>query len=50
MGLSIAETALAECGSRVSIALIDHAGRLRVFLQGDTAAPHRVTPAAIGVT
>jgi uncharacterized protein GlcG (DUF336 family) len=42
MGLAIAETALAECGSRVSVAVVDRAGRLRVFLQGDNAAPHNI--------
>jgi uncharacterized protein GlcG (DUF336 family) len=42
MALTIAETALAECGSRVSVAVVDRAGRLRVFLQGDGAAPHNI--------
>src|SRR5580704_3290329 len=42
MALAIAETALAECGSRVSVAVVDRAGRLRVFLQGDGAAPHNI--------
>jgi uncharacterized protein GlcG (DUF336 family) len=42
MGLQIAETALAECGSHVSVAVVDRAGRLRVFLQGDGAAPHNI--------
>jgi len=42
MGLEIATTALAECGSRVSVAVVDRAGRLRVFLQGDNAAPHNI--------
>jgi uncharacterized protein GlcG (DUF336 family) len=42
MGLAIAETALAECGTRVSVAVVDRAGRLRVFLQGDNAAPHNI--------
>jgi uncharacterized protein GlcG (DUF336 family) len=40
MALTIAEAALAECGSRVSVAVVDRAGRLRVFVQGDGAAPH----------
>ena len=40
MALTIAETALAECGERVSVAVVDRAGRLKVFLQGDGAAPH----------
>ena len=42
MALTIAETALAECGMRVSVAVVDRAGRLRVFLQGDGAAPHNI--------
>jgi hypothetical protein len=38
MALTIAETAIAECdktGNSVSVAVVDRAGRLRVFLQGD---------------
>jgi uncharacterized protein GlcG (DUF336 family) len=42
MALTIAETALAECGSKTSVAVVDRAGRLRVFLQGDGAAPHNL--------
>jgi uncharacterized protein GlcG (DUF336 family) len=42
MALEIAETALAECGDRVSVAVVDRTGRLRVFLQGDGAAPHNI--------
>jgi uncharacterized protein GlcG (DUF336 family) len=42
MALTIAETALAECGTRVSVAVVDRAGRLRVFLQGDGASPHNI--------
>jgi uncharacterized protein GlcG (DUF336 family) len=45
MGLLIAETALAECektGNSVSVAVVDRAGRLRVFLQADSAAPHNI--------
>ncbi len=42
MALTIAETALAECGARVSVAVVDRAGRLKVFLQGDGAAPHNI--------
>jgi uncharacterized protein GlcG (DUF336 family) len=42
MALTIAQTALAECGDRVSVAVVDRAGRLRVFLQGDGAAPHNI--------
>ena len=45
MGIAIAETAIAECekaGNSVSVAVVDRAGRLRVFLQGDKAAPHNI--------
>jgi uncharacterized protein GlcG (DUF336 family) len=42
MALTIAETALAECGTRVSVAIVDRSGRLKVFLQGDGAAPHNL--------
>jgi len=42
MALTIAETALAECTPRVSVAVVDRAGRLRVFLQGDDASPHNM--------
>ena len=40
MALTIAEAALAECGTGTSIAVVDRAGRIRVLLQGDTASPH----------
>jgi uncharacterized protein GlcG (DUF336 family) len=45
MALTIAEAAIAECektGSSVSVAVVDRAGRLRAFLQGDKAAPHNI--------
>lgn len=42
MALTIAEAAIAECGPRVSVAVVDRAGRLRVFVQGDGAAPHNL--------
>jgi uncharacterized protein GlcG (DUF336 family) len=45
MGLAIAEEAIAECekaGNSVSVAVVDRAGRLRVFLQGDKANPHNI--------
>jgi uncharacterized protein GlcG (DUF336 family) len=42
MALSIAEAALAECGTTTSVAIVDRAGRLRVFLQGDNANPHNI--------
>jgi uncharacterized protein GlcG (DUF336 family) len=42
MALTIAETALAACGVQTSVAVVDRAGRLRVFLQGDGASPHNL--------
>jgi uncharacterized protein GlcG (DUF336 family) len=45
MALKIAETAVTECqksGNSVSVAVVDRAGRLRVFLQGDKASPHNI--------
>src|SRR4029078_5154211 len=42
MALTIAETALTECTPRVSVAVLDRSGRLRVFLQGDNASPHNL--------
>jgi uncharacterized protein GlcG (DUF336 family) len=42
MALTIAETALAECGVKTSVAVVDRAGRLRVLLQGDGASPHNI--------
>ena len=40
-----AEEAVAECersGNSISVAVVDRAGRLRVFLQGDKASPHNI--------
>ena len=42
MALTIAEAALTACTPRVSVAVLDRAGRLRVFLQGDGASPHNL--------
>jgi len=42
MALTIAEAAIAECGLNASVAIVDRAGRLRVFLQGDNANPHNI--------
>ena len=42
MALTIAETALDQCGVKTSVAVVDRAGRLRVFLQGDGASPHNL--------
>ena len=42
MALTIAQTALEQCGVKASVAVVDRTGRLRVFLQGDGAAPHNI--------
>jgi uncharacterized protein GlcG (DUF336 family) len=45
MGLAAATAAVDECkkaGNDVSVAVVDRAGRLRVFLQGDRASPHNI--------
>jgi uncharacterized protein GlcG (DUF336 family) len=42
MALTIAEAAQAECGVKVTVAVLDRTGRLRVFLQGDGASPHNI--------
>lgn len=42
MALTIAETALTECGVKTSVAVVDRAGRVRVLLQGDGGAPHNL--------
>src|SRR5260221_5799306 len=42
MPLTMVERAFADWGSRVSVAVVDRAGRLRVFVQGDGAAPHNL--------
>src|SRR5215212_8413686 len=42
IALTIAEAASAECGANTSVAVVDRAGRLKVFLQGDGAAPHNL--------
>jgi uncharacterized protein GlcG (DUF336 family) len=42
MALAIVEAVIAECGPRVSVAVVDRSGRLRVFVQGDGAAPHNL--------
>lgn len=45
MGLAAATAAIEECakaGNDVSVAVVDRVGRLRVFLQGDRAAPHNI--------
>ena len=40
MALTIAETALAECGSRVSVAVVDPSGRVRVFVRAMLGRRH----------
>jgi len=45
MGLAMAVAALDQCeadGNSVSVAVVDRAGRLRVFLQADKANPHNL--------
>src|ERR1700704_3343377 len=42
MALTIAQTALAECGDRVSVAIVDRSGRLKVFHQGEGPPPHNL--------
>jgi uncharacterized protein GlcG (DUF336 family) len=42
MALTIAQTALEQCGVKATVAVVDRAGRLRVFLQGDGASPHNI--------
>jgi uncharacterized protein GlcG (DUF336 family) len=45
MGLAAAVAALDQCeqdGNSVSVAVVDRAGRLRVFLQSDRANPHNI--------
>lgn len=42
MAMTIAETALAQCGVTTTVAVVDRAGRLKVFLQGDNANPHNI--------
>src|SRR5262245_45675337 len=42
MALTIAQTAMEECTRRVSVSVVDRAGRLKVFLQGDDASPHNL--------
>jgi uncharacterized protein GlcG (DUF336 family) len=42
MALTIAQTALDQCGVKATVAVVDRTGRLRVFLQGDGASPHNI--------
>ena len=43
MALTIAQTAMAECGVNASVAVVDYAGRVRVLLQGDKSSPQTGT-------
>ena len=43
LGLAIAEGAIAECAKRdvaVSVAVVDRAGRVRIFIASDNPTPH----------
>jgi uncharacterized protein GlcG (DUF336 family) len=43
LGLAIAEGAIEECAKNnasISVAVVDHAGRVRVFIAADDPAPH----------
>jgi uncharacterized protein GlcG (DUF336 family) len=42
MAMTIAQTAMEECTVRVSVSVVDRAGRLKVFLQGDDSSPHNL--------
>jgi uncharacterized protein GlcG (DUF336 family) len=43
LGLEIAQAAIAECAKRnvaISVAVVDRAGRMRVFISSDNPSPH----------
>jgi uncharacterized protein GlcG (DUF336 family) len=42
MALTIAETAWTECTARVSVAVVDRAGRLKALIVGDGISPHNI--------
>jgi len=42
MALTIAQEAMAQCTPRVSVAVVDRVGRIKVFLQGDGAQPSNI--------
>ena len=42
MAMTIATTAMEACTKRVSVAVLDRTGRMRVFLQGDGAMPSNI--------
>src|SRR4051794_796479 len=42
IAIAIAEKALTDCTDRVSVAVVDRTGRMKVFLQGDNASPHNL--------
>ncbi len=42
MALTIAMTASEQCGPRASIAVVDRAGRIKVWMAGDEGSPHNL--------
>ena len=42
MAMAVAQSALEACTPRVSVAVLDRSGRMKVFLQGDNASPHNI--------
>jgi uncharacterized protein GlcG (DUF336 family) len=42
MALTIAMTASEQCGTRASIAVVDRAGRIKVWMAGDEGSPHNL--------
>ena len=42
MALTIAETAWTECTARVTVAVVDRAGRLKAIIVGDGVSPHNI--------
>jgi uncharacterized protein GlcG (DUF336 family) len=42
MALTIAEAAWSECTPRVSVAVVDRAGRLKALIVGDGISPHNI--------
>jgi uncharacterized protein GlcG (DUF336 family) len=42
MAITIAEAAWTECTSRVTVAIVDRAGRLKAIIVGDGVSPHNI--------
>src|SRR5262249_9086542 len=45
LGLEIAEGAIAACAQRnvaISVAVVDRAGRMRIFISSDNPSPHSI--------